>query len=110
MSHQFRILLVSVATALAALFGSRGAEAQKFPGLAPSLAVAFLNRGRTTAALRYRWSEHRIEDSVSKTDFDFQKVTYRVRNLWTHKALGSTKTDLRLQVPAHDVVMLRLSP
>ena len=75
-----------------------------------NLAVAFLNRGNATVSLRFDWREHRVEDLVSKTDFDFRKVTYQLRNLWTHKALGSTKTDLLLKVPAHDVVMLRLSP
>lgn len=75
-----------------------------------NLAVAFLNRGAGTASLRFDWREHRIEDLVSKTDFDFRKATYQLRNLWTHKAIGSTKTDLLLKVPAHDVVMLRLSP
>jgi len=80
------------------------------PLSAGNLAVAFLNRGNATASLRFDWREHRVEDLVSKTDFDFKKVTYQLRNLWTHKALGSTKTDLLLKVPAHDVVMLRLSP
>jgi alpha-galactosidase len=80
------------------------------PLSAGNLAVAFLNRGTTTVSLRFDWREHRIEDLVSKTDFDFSKTTYQLRNLWTHKALGSTKTDLLLKVPAHDVVMLRLSP
>jgi len=75
-----------------------------------NLAVLFLNRGRATASLRYVWAQHRIEDLVSKTDFDFGKKAYQIRNLWTHKALGSTKTDLLLKIQAHEVVMLRLSP
>jgi alpha-galactosidase len=80
------------------------------PLSAGNLAVALLNRGSTTASMRFAWREHRIEDLVSKSDFDFGKQTYQLRNLWTHKALGSTKTDLLLKVPAHDVVMLRLRP
>jgi alpha-galactosidase len=74
------------------------------------LAVAFLNRGKGASALRFQWSKHRIEDLVSKTDFDFKKASFKIRNLWTRKPLGSTKQDLLLNVPAHDVVMLRLSP
>jgi alpha-galactosidase len=80
------------------------------PLSAGNLAVTFLNRGTTTATLRFAWREHRVEDLVSKTDFDFNKATYQVRNLWTHKPLGSTKTDLSLKIAAHDVVVLRLSP
>jgi alpha-galactosidase len=75
-----------------------------------SLALTFLNRGTTTSSLRYDWRKHRVEDLVSKTDFDFNKATYRIRNLWTHRALGSTKTDLLLRIAAHDVVVLRLTP
>jgi alpha-galactosidase len=80
------------------------------PLSAGNLAVTFLNRATTTATLRFAWREHRVEDLVSKTDFDFNKATYQVRNLWTHKPLGSTKTDLSLKIAAHDVVVLRLSP
>jgi alpha-galactosidase len=77
---------------------------------AGGVAVTFLNRGTTTASMRYNWGTHRIEDLASKTDFDFAKKTYQVRNLWTHRALGSTKTDLLLNIGAHDVVMLKLNP
>jgi alpha-galactosidase len=75
-----------------------------------NLAVTFLNRGGTTASLRYDWKDHRVEDLVSKTDFDFKKATYKIRNLWTHQALGSTSKDLMLKIAPHDVVVLRLSP
>jgi alpha-galactosidase len=74
------------------------------------LAVTFLNRAAVPALQRFVWRDHRVEDLVSKTDFDFSKVTYQIRNLWTHLPLGTTKTDLLLRIPAHDVVVLRLSP
>jgi alpha-galactosidase len=80
------------------------------PLAAGNLAVTFLNRGNTTATRRFDWREHHIEDLVSKTDFDFTKAAFQIRNLWTHRPLGSTKTDLSLRIAAHDVVVLRLSP
>jgi alpha-galactosidase len=75
-----------------------------------SLAVAFLNRGTAKASLQFDWREHRVEDLVSKTDFDFTKSIYQIRNLWTHKTVGSTKTALNLNIEGHGVVMLKLSP
>ena len=80
------------------------------PLSAGSLAVTFLNRGTSAVSLRYDWRTHHIEDLVSKTDFDFTKTTYRIRNLWAHQALGSTKAELVLRIEAHDVVMLKLNP
>lgn len=85
------------------------AEVWAKPLSAGSVAVLFLNRAITAVSLRYDWRAHRIEDLVSKTDFDFAKTTYQIRNLWTHRALGSTKTDLDLRIGAHDVVVLKLS-
>jgi alpha-galactosidase len=38
----------------------------------------------------------------------FDKTTYRVRDLWTKKSLGTTKQILNAEVASHDVLMMRL--
>src|ERR1700690_1199768 len=77
---------------------------------AGTVAVTFLNRGTATVSLRYDWRKHRIEDQVSKTDFDFAKKTYQIRNIWSHQDLGSTKPAFVLRIPVHDVGMVKLNP
>ena len=38
----------------------------------------------------------------------FDKITYGVRDLWTRKSLGTTKDTLNVELPSHDVLMVRL--
>ena len=38
----------------------------------------------------------------------FDKITYRIRDLWTKKSLGTTKDILNAEVASHDVLMVRL--
>jgi hypothetical protein len=77
---------LAAAAALCVALAPGTAKAQKFAGLA------------TTPPLGWNSWNH------------FGCNVSEIRNLWTHKPLGSTKTDLLLKIPTHDVVMLRLSP
>jgi alpha-galactosidase len=40
---------------------------------------------------------------------DFQKTTYRIRDLWAKKDVGTTKEAFKADIPAHGVIVLRLS-
>jgi len=71
-------------------------------------AVCFLNRGPNAQKVDFNWKAEAITDTLSKMTLDAQKSTYTVRNLWTMKDAGTTKTPLKAEVPAHDVLMLRL--
>jgi alpha-galactosidase len=74
------------------------------------LAVCFLNRGETIIKHAFNWQEtENIYDGVSGKNYEFNKVDYKIRDVWAKKALGTTNEVLNVEVPAHDVLMLRLT-
>jgi alpha-galactosidase len=73
-------------------------------------AVCFLNRDSLSKSIDYNWAEQNVMDGFAKRVTNFPFVTYSVRDVWTHKDLGNTKTNLKAQLPPHDVLMLRLKP
>jgi alpha-galactosidase len=74
------------------------------------LAICFLNRGKETRSFDFDWEKQIIEDNFSQHYYDFQQKEYKVRDLWLRKDLGTTKKPLSVELGAHDVIMLRLSP
>jgi alpha-galactosidase len=56
----------------------------------------------------YNWKAHTITDTVSKTGFDFDKTTYKLRDLWAKRDAGTTDKPLKQNIPAYDVLVLRL--
>jgi alpha-galactosidase len=73
-------------------------------------AVCFLNRNSLSKTIDYNWIDQNVVDGFAKRFTDFSYVTYNIRDVWAHKELGNTKTILKAQLPAHDVLMLRLTP
>ena len=71
-------------------------------------AMVVLNRGQAPRDVRFDWSREIVTDSLSNRSAAFTGTTYRVRDLWTKKDLGTTKRLLAATVPARDVLMLRL--
>jgi alpha-galactosidase len=72
-------------------------------------ALMFLNRADHPRRYRFDWNGHGISDRVSNNSVDFGRKRHRFTDLWTG-ATGDTGKPLALTVPAHGVVMLRLSP
>jgi alpha-galactosidase len=73
------------------------------------LAVCFLNRSERTQNINYEWMAHAIQDKISNTDVDFTKTTYKLRDLWAKKEVGTTQKIFKQSIASHDVVVLRLS-
>jgi alpha-galactosidase len=76
-------------------------------------AMTVLNPTKNTVKYDLKWQNFNITDTqVSKKSTDFDKIIYKVRNLWTHKMEGKTmlksKKCRTLTVPSHDVVAYRL--
>jgi len=63
-------------------------------------AVLLLNRGLSDANIVARWEDIGLE---AETDA-------HVRNLWTHQGLGVFTGNFTANVPAHGVVMLKVTP
>lgn len=73
------------------------------------LAVCFLNRSEKPQNINYEWMAHAIQDKLSNTDVDFAKTTYKLRDLWAKKDVGTTQKTFKQSIAAHDVVLLKLS-
>jgi alpha-galactosidase len=71
-------------------------------------AVCFLNRKDVPQKIDFDWMKNAVSDEVSKRETGFDKNTYRVRNLWTKTETGTTKKAFAAEIPAHDVILLRL--
>ncbi len=71
-------------------------------------ALCFLNRGLALKNVPFNWHNENIADSLSGRNANFDKTVYTIRDLWTKKDIGTTKNALTVDIPGHDVVMLRL--
>jgi len=72
-------------------------------------AMCFLNRTAATRAVRFDWRSETVRDDHSKRAAEFDRVIYRIKNLWTGSDLGTTEKALGAEVPPHDVLMVRLA-
>jgi alpha-galactosidase len=64
-----------------------------------SWAVCFFNSSDNPMPVRLNWSH-----------FWFLKGTYKVRDLWKKKDLGTTNKNFDFEVGSHDVALFKLSP
>ncbi|MCX7985984.1 MAG: glycoside hydrolase family 27 protein [Bacteroidales bacterium] len=72
------------------------------------LAVCFLNRGNTPINISFDWKDsENIYDG--KYIYEFDKVTYKLRDVWAHKDVGNTARPFIATIPARDVIVLRLT-
>lgn len=71
--------------------------------------VCFLNRGDAPLPLTFNWRWASFTDGLSKREFNPAQVNYKIRDLWSKKSLGTTDAALKVAIPSHDVVMLRLT-
>jgi alpha-galactosidase len=62
-------------------------------------AVCFLNSGDRPMQMKVNWS-----------NFWFLKGTYKIRDLWQKKDLGTTNKDFVGNIAPHDVLLFKLSP
>jgi alpha-galactosidase len=87
-----------------------GLEVWAKPLVNDEWAICFLNRSGEARNLDFNWKENPVKDDHSKRQLDAKAAEYRIRDVWTGRYAGTTETSLRLAVPSHDVVMLRLIP
>ena len=70
------------------------------------VAVCFLNRSNTAWNLDYNWKKYTM---YFVKDVSVHKHVYNVYDLWQHKKVGKTNEQLKAEIPAHGVLMVRLS-
>lgn len=73
-------------------------------------AVCFLNRSIAPKKLSFNWKDHAIVDDFAKREIDFKKASFKIRDLWAKKYVGTTDKPFVTTVNGHDVVMLKLVP
>jgi alpha-galactosidase len=72
-----------------------------------NFAFCFFNRGTAPRKLEFNWQGYNIKDSHSNTNLRLDG-SYKIRDLWAKKDIGTTKYIFKAVVPAHDVVMVRV--
>lgn len=73
------------------------------------LAVCFLNRTEEPMNVSFDWLKNAIQDPDFNYAYDFSANRYDLYDVWKHKKIGTTKKVLKTDMPARDVLMLRLS-
>ena len=74
------------------------------------LALCFFNRTGSTRNISLNWKDLIITDKFSGTDIHFDKEIFSMRDVWSKKAAGDTKSKMEKQLASHDVLVLRLKP
>jgi alpha-galactosidase len=72
-------------------------------------AVCFLNRSVKSQKVQFNWATEKVTDEINKLEFNPVQVSYKLINLWTKAEIGTTQKPLIGEIPAHDVLMLRLT-
>ncbi len=72
-------------------------------------AFLFLNRADTATTYTLDWAFHYMKDDISKHEVFFDKQKFNWRDIWSGDK-GTTAEKLAINVPAHGVRVLRLSP
>ncbi len=72
-------------------------------------AVCFLNRNCSPYEFEFNWTDHHFVDSITNKEVNFDRDSYRIRDLWLKKDAGTTKKILKAELQSHDVLLLRLT-
>src|SRR5690606_14824828 len=72
-------------------------------------AFLFLNRGDNELNYTHDWAFNEVKDDQKGYAVNFERETFTWQNLWEN-GTGTTDKPLVLSIPAHDVVVLRLTP
>lgn len=74
------------------------------------LAICFLNRSQTAHKIDFDWKKYSFTDGLCGLVYDFNGKSFKLYDCWKHKDSGTTGTGFMAELPAHDAILLRLSP
>ena len=72
-------------------------------------AICFINRSQSPMNIAIDWKQMHVVDDLSRSELNTANTTFNLRDLWTKKNAGTTLKSFNATVPAHDVILLRLS-
>lgn len=73
-------------------------------------AITFLNRSDVAKKINFDFKKNTIKDADFGYEADFGKITYKIKDLWKNKDIGTTKKRFVSDLASHDVITLRLIP
>jgi alpha-galactosidase len=73
------------------------------------IAFCFFNRSEKTKKIDLPWKDLNISDPLSGLAIGFASEQLNIRDLWSHKDLGTTIGNFKRTLPAHSVIVLKLS-
>lgn len=96
---------------------AKGAQARRFMDMGEheiwvkplsngEVALCFLNRTNISWNLNYNWKKQTM---YFVRDVNIRKHVYAVYDVWEGKTIGNTEDHLQKKIPAHGVLMVRLS-
>lgn len=71
------------------------------------IAVCFLNRNDNEWNIDYNWTKNTMYFAQG---INIKEKEYSIKDLWSHKIIGTTKSNTRYSIPKHGVLMVRLTP
>jgi len=71
-------------------------------------AVTFVNMGDKLTAINFDWKKHDMGDNLNNKNLEVKKLNYKIRDLFNHKNLGDTASNLKAEIASHDVLMIKL--
>ena len=72
-------------------------------------AFCILNRNLEDCTINLDFRQFNMRDNLTNNTFASASHVYKVRNLWTHKDEAASDKVRKVVIPAHDVVVYRLS-
>lgn len=71
-------------------------------------AMCILNRNSRPRTFCFDWQKENVIDEVWNKSTNFHAVNYELKDLWKKQMIGNTNVKFKAEIPAHDVIMLRL--
>ena len=72
-------------------------------------AITFLNRTEEFKEINFDWKKNLIKDVDFGFEADFNTTTFKIKNLWKNKEVGTTKKNFSSEIASHDVIVLKLT-
>jgi len=73
-------------------------------------AFVALNRNAEARKASFDWKSESIRDPLSRRELDARQASYTLHDLWKNAAAGTTRRAFTMEIPGHDVVMVKLTP
>lgn len=71
-------------------------------------AIAFINMSDKAVDFNFDWKKRDIGDDINGLFVDMKKNIFKVRDLFNHKNLGDTNSNLKTKIETHDVLLVTL--